>query len=56
MHRILGELFLTAPEPLAITPPLCVQRLAKMLQHIGGLNRSGTCLDLPAHIVIHQML
>jgi len=38
MHRVFGEPFLAALQPLAITPPLRVQRIAKMLQHVGGLD------------------
>jgi hypothetical protein len=56
MHRILGETFLAALQPFAITPPLHVQRIAEVLQHIGSLNGDDVGLALPAHIVIHQML
>jgi hypothetical protein len=49
-------MFLAALQPFAITPPLCVQRIAKVLQHIGGLNRDNVWLVLSSHNVIHQML
>ena len=38
MHGVLGKTLLAALQPFAITPPLRVQRIAKVLQHIGGLD------------------
>ena len=40
MNRVFGKPFLAALQPFAIVPPLRVQRIAKVLQHISGLNRS----------------